>query len=308
MCGIVGYLRKREGADPRPVGAVVLEMLRALAARGPDSAGMALYGPPAADGLTMRVKLGDDEADGPLPPEPDVEAAVLAGVRAVTAVSDARREGECLRLSVRRAAPAALEDAVLRAAPAAEVFSIGERLELMKQVGHPDQLARQFHVAGLPGTHAIGHTRLSTESRVDISHSQPFWTHGVADLAVVHNGHVTNYHTLRRSLEGRGWRFFTENDSEIIGPYLQEQMRRGASLQEAMERSTRDLDGSYSYLVASAEGLGMVKDFFCSKPLVLAETDDTIALATEEIAIRRALPDAPPPVEPGANAVRFWRL
>jgi glutamate synthase domain-containing protein 1 len=302
MCGIVGYLRKREGADSRPAGAVVLEMLRALAARGPDSAGMALYGPPEGDGLRVRVKLGEGQ------PEPGVEEAVLAGVRALTAVSDVRREGECLRLAVRPTGVGDLEGAILRAAPGAEVFSIGARLELMKQVGHPDALARQFHVAELPGTHAIGHTRLSTESRVDISHSQPFWTHGVADLAVVHNGHVTNYHKLRRSMETRGWRFFTENDSEIIGPYLQEQMRQGASLQEAMERSTRDLDGSYSYLVASADGLGMVKDFFCSKPLVLTETDDYVALATEEIAIRRAFPDAPPPVEPGANVVRFWRL
>src|SRR5437667_172016 len=137
---------------------------------------------------------------------------------------------------------AQVEEAVLRAAPGAEVFSIGARLDLVKQVGHPDGLERDFHVAELRGTHAIGHTRLSTESRVDISHSQPFWTHGVADLAVIHNGHITNYHKLRRRYERLGYRFYTENDSEIIGPYLHEQTKRGCTLQEAMERSTRDLD------------------------------------------------------------------
>jgi len=280
---------------------VALEMLRALSTRGPDSAGVALYAPPAQNELKVRLKLGDGE------PDPALEAAVVAGVRSLTPVSAAEREGECMRLAVRPVEPERLEREIMRAVPEGEVFSIGSRLELMKQVGHPDELERQFHVAEMKGTHALGHTRLSTESRVDISHSQPFWTHGVTDLAVVHNGHITNYHKLRRRFEGQGYRFYTENDSEIIGPYLQEQMRHGATLQEAMERSTRELDGTFCYLVASADGLGLVKDFFCSKPLVLAETDGYVAIATEEVAIRRAFPDAPPPEEPGANAVRFWR-
>jgi methylamine---glutamate N-methyltransferase subunit A len=300
MCGIVGYLRKPACKDERPVGTVVLEMLRALSIRGPDSAGVALYGPPEPEELRVRVKLGDGD------PDPELEKVVTAGIRRLTPVDAAARHGECLRLAVRSLEPAQLEREILHSAPAAEVFSIGTRLELMKQVGHPDELERQFHVAEMEGTHALGHTRLSTESRVDISHSQPFWTHGVADLAVVHNGHITNYHKLRRRLEQRGYRFYTENDSEVIGPYLAEQMTEGRTLQEAMERSTRDLDGTFCYLVASAEGLGLVKDFFCSKPLVLVETGEYVAIATEELAIRRALPDAPPPEEPGANAVRFW--
>jgi glutamate synthase domain-containing protein 1 len=282
------------------VGTVALEMLRALSTRGPDSAGVALYAPPAQDELRVRLKLGDGE------PDPALEAAVVTGVRALTPVTAAEREGECMRLTVRPVDLHRLEREIIRAVPEGEVFSIGTRLELMKQVGHPDELERQFHVAEMAGTHALGHTRLSTESRVDISHSQPFWTHGVTDLAVVHNGHITNYHKLRRRFEGLGYHFYTENDSEIIGPYLQEQMRQGATLQEAMERSTRELDGTFCYLVASADGLGLVKDFFCSKPLVLVETDGYVAIATEEVAIRRAFPDAPPPEEPGANAVRFW--
>jgi methylamine---glutamate N-methyltransferase subunit A len=302
MCGIVGYLRKSGCADVRPVGALVMEMLRALAPRGPDSTGVALYGLPQADELRVRLKLADGAPDAALEP------AVLERVGALTPVRDAARDGECMRLAVQAAAPGRLEAAILGAAPEAEVFSIGARLELMKQVGPPEELERQFHVAEMAGTHAIGHTRLSTESRVDISHSQPFWTHGVADLAVVHNGHITNYHKLRREYERRGYRFYTENDSEIIGPYLQEQMKAGATLPEAMQRSTRDLDGTFCYLVASAEGIGLAKDFFCSKPLVMVETEAYVALATEEGAIRAALPDAPAPVEPDACAVRFWSI
>jgi glutamate synthase domain-containing protein 1 len=304
VCGIVGYLRKAGCAEDRPAGQVVLEMLRALSARGPDSTGVALYGPRLDGALRVRVKLGDGE--GPEGTLPAAEPAVLDGVRALTPVRAAAREGECLRLAVQPANPVELEQAILRAAPAAEVFSIGARLELVKQVGHPDELDRQFHVAEMSGSHALGHTRLSTESRVDISHSQPFWTHGGMDLAVVHNGHITNYHRLRRRFEQLGARFYTENDSEIIGPYLQEQMKQGCTLPEAMERSTRELDGTFCYLVATADGLGLAKDFFCSKPLALVETDDYVAIATEEVAIRRAFPDAPPPIEPGANAVYFW--
>jgi methylamine---glutamate N-methyltransferase subunit A len=300
MCGIVGYLRKLGSPDDRPVGAVVLGMLKALSTRGPDSTGVALYASPGGRDQRVRLKLGEGE------PSPSVAEAVLQSVAALTTVRSSSRQGECMRLAVDAAPAESLERAILQAAPDAEVFSIGWLLELMKQVGPPEELDRQFHIAEMAGTHAIGHTRLSTESRVDISHSQPFWTHGVADLAVVHNGHITNYHKLRRQFERRGYHFYTENDSEIIGPYLQEQMRQGASLQEAMERSTRELDGTFCYLVATDNGLGLVKDFFCSKPLVLVETDAYVAIATEEIAIRRALRDAPPPVEPGANAVRFW--
>lgn len=300
MCGIVGYLRKTNDIAAPPLGAVSLEMLCALTERGPDSTGLALFAPAQNGEMRVRVKLGDDE------PHPSVEHEVLEAVRAVTSINDAYREGECLHLTIEPVEATRLEQEILRAGPDVEVFGIGNHLELMKQVGHPDVLDRQFHIAEMEGTHFIGHTRLSTESRVDISHSQPFWTHGVTDLAVVHNGHITNYHKLRRHYERRGYRLYTENDSEIIGPYLQEQMKQGATLQEAMAQSRNDLDGTYCYLVASAEGLGFVKDFFCAKPLVYVETDDYVALATEEIAIRRAFPDAPAPIEAGANAWRFW--
>src|SRR5262249_51879842 len=139
------------------------------------------------------------------------------------------------------------------------------------------------------GTHGLGHTRLSTESRVDLSHSQPFWAHGTADLAVVHNGHITNYHKLRRIYEQEGVRFYTENDSEIIGIYLARRLAEGASLHEALEASLRDLDGSFSYLAATADAFGYAKDPFCLKPLLVAESAGAIAVANEEIALHAVL-------------------
>jgi glutamine phosphoribosylpyrophosphate amidotransferase len=189
-----------------------------------------------------------------------------------------------------------------------EVLSLGRRLDLVKRVGAPDGLESVYGLSGWDGPLAIGHTRMSTESRIDLSHSQPFWVHGVPDLATVHNGHVTNYHQLRRRYEEQGATFYTDNDSEVIGVYLRSRMEQGRSLHEAMADSVGDLDGAFSYLVASPEGLGIVRDRFGFKPMMVVETDDFAAAATEEIALRRALPGDYRVVEPPPGSALFFAL
>ncbi len=189
-----------------------------------------------------------------------------------------------------------------------EVLSLGRRLDLVKQVGSPSQLEAAYGVSTWSGPLAIGHTRMSTESRIDLSHSQPFWAHGVPDLATVHNGHVTNYHQLRRRYEQQGVTFYTDNDSEVIGVYLRDRMEQGRSLAEAMSDSVADLDGAFNYLVASSQGLGIVRDRFGFKPLMLAETDEFTAVATEEIALRRALAGRYDVVEPPTGAALFYPM
>ncbi len=201
-----------------------------------------------------------------------------------------------------------LEEHLLWRVPGLEVVSLGRQLEIFKQVGSPDQLNHVYDIAGRPGTHGIGHTRLSTESRVDLSHSQPFWAHGVPDLATVHNGHITNYHKLRRRFEQRGYRFFTENDSEIIGVYLCDRMSAGLSLTDALRSSLDDFDGSFSYLAASADCLAYVKDRFGFKPLILAETEEFVALATEEVALRKALGRDFVAREPAPGTMGVWSV
>jgi len=184
---------------------------------------------------------------------------------------------------------------------------MGRRLEIIKQTGSPDNLEKTYCVSDFKGTHGLGHTRLSTESRVDLSHSQPFWSHGFPDLAIVHNGHITNYHQLRRRYEQRGVHFYTENDSEVVAIYLAEQLKKGSDLRQALERMLQDLDGSYSCLAATERQLGFVKDPFALKPLVMTETDDFVAVATEEIAIRAALPGAYAVREAQVKEVRVWQ-
>jgi len=187
-----------------------------------------------------------------------------------------------------------------------EVLSIGHAMELSKEVGTPHLLEGKHHISAFAGTHGIGHTRLCTESMVDLSHSQPFWGRGAADVAIVHNGHITNYHQLRRKYEQRGVRFMTENDSEVLAVYLAESLNRGETLRQGLDGVLRDMDGAYCCLAVTATEMGFVKDPYAFKPLVVAETDDFVAVATEEIAIRSALSGDYEVSEAQVEEVRVW--
>lgn len=300
MCGIVGYLDKI-GAEGGNVGSVLLGMLNALACRGPDSAGVALFGALQSGQLVARVKLGDNGNGTARSGEVKIIAEKFGG-------REFTQTGAYLRFVF-----GATDDlkpfitGVEGAGRDVEVVSVGRRLEIVKQVGSPSRLEQTFGISEFHGKHGIGHTRLSTESVVDLSHSQPFWGHGYPDLAIVHNGHITNYHQLRRQYEQRGVRFYTENDSEVVAIFLADKLRQGADLHAAMESMIGELDGSFSCLVATDSAIGFVKDTFSFKPLVFAETDDFVAVATEEIAIRSAIKGDFTVREAQAKEVQLWR-
>jgi glutamine phosphoribosylpyrophosphate amidotransferase len=202
----------------------------------------------------------------------------------------------------------ALQASIESVHPEIEVISFGRALDIMKQVGSPENLEQRFGISRASGTHAIAHTRLSTESRIDLSHSQPFWAHGTLDVASAHNGHMTNYHKLRRQYEQRGVRFYTENDSEIIGIYLCEAMHAGATFAEALQNSVQFFDGSFSYLAATESELGFAKDPFGFKPLIVAESDTYVAMATEEVALRAVCGADVETREPPAGTVQTWNV
>lgn len=300
MCGIVGYLDKI-GAEGGNVGSVLLGMLNALACRGPDSAGVALFGACQSGQLVAQVKLGDNGNGTARAGEVKIIAEKFGG-REFTQTGAYLRfvfgETDDLKPFI---------TGVEGAGKDVEVVSVGRRLEIVKQVGSPSRLEQTFGISEFHGKHGIGHTRLSTESVVDLSHSQPFWGHGYPDLAIVHNGHITNYHQLRRQYEQRGVRFYTENDSEVVAIFLADKLRQGADLHAAMESMIGELDGSFSCLVATDTAIGFVKDTFSFKPLVFAETDDFVAVATEEIAIRGAIKGDFTVREAQAKDVQVWR-
>jgi glutamate synthase domain-containing protein 1 len=297
VCGIAGYWDKTEEPGA-PVGAIVLKMLSALGCRGPDSAGVALYGAPIDGGMVVRVTL----------PEASLAPKITAAAERFGVVRDTEVIKGYIRFVIEGdPAPQQFVAALETAAPGVEVISMGKRLEIVKQVGSPENLDREYCVSHFRGTHGLGHNRLSTESRVDLSHSQPFWAHGRPDLAIVHNGHITNYHQLRRRYEQHGVRFYTENDSEIVAIYLSDRLSQGSSLHEALHAALRDLDGSFSCLAATADAFGYVKDPFALKPMLVCESDRFVAVANEEVAIRAALPGSYDVREAGTREVRIWQ-
>ena len=227
MCGIVGFLDKT-GRLSSSCGRTTLSMLEALACRGPDGAGVALIGPenePGRDDAWFIRFAGRDE--------PPFERLAPLG-RIIPLPVGSRREPDSTSLRTRFVPNPGVTAGEVEAALGArrgglEVLSLGRRIDLVKQVGSPSQLEAAYAISSWTGPLAIGHTRLSTESRIDLSHSQPFWVHGVPDLATVHNGHVTNYHQLRRQYEQQGVVFYTDNDSEVIGVYLRDLLKQGRS-------------------------------------------------------------------------------
>lgn len=278
MCGIAGFLQKDPNQSPRAADALLV-MLEALNRRGPDSAGVALYGPTLQDGYVVRAWYGEDL---------DLLAHAVEKAKERFQVPTAEETDGYVRLEVLTEASAGQVADLLDEA-GLEVFSVGRSLEIVKHEMRASVLAATYGLNGFPARHGIGHTRMATESRVDVAHAHPFWARPFEDIAVVHNGHITNYHKLRRLYEMRGHRFSTGNDSELIAVFIADRLSKGLTLQEAVQASTRELDGSYTYLISTAGGIGVARDQFASKPGVIYEDDEVVAVASEEAAIQAAL-------------------
>jgi glutamine phosphoribosylpyrophosphate amidotransferase len=191
--------------------------------------------------------------------------------------------------------------------PNCEVLSLGHSLEIIKDLGDAETVCKQYDLDEFIGTDAIGHVRMATESDVDISGAHPYWAYPFADVAVVHNGQLTNYFQWRRRLERSGHRFQSECDSEVIAVYLAEKMSEGLELEAAMRQSLDELDGVFTYMCVTGDALGVAKDEMAAKPLVLYESDDLVALASEEIAIRAIIDHEIDTYDPYEGEVLVWK-
>jgi methylamine---glutamate N-methyltransferase subunit A len=309
MCGIAGIIY-RDGAHE--IGRDMTRMLQSMKHRGPDSTGYALYGPPQDGLVVMRYTLAD--ANTPRDFDFDDRLArhqrqVVARLKAAGAeVRAVEPETEyAYRLSL--AYDGDMKDLTDRIEdiPDAEVLSIGRSLEIVKDLGDAETVCKQYELDGFNGTHAIGHVRMATESDVDISGAHPYWAYPFKDVAVVHNGQLTNYFQWKRRLERSGHRFQSECDSEIIAVYLAEKMSDDATLEDAMRESLEELDGVFTYIAVTDDALGVAKDEMAAKPLVLYESDDVVALASEEIAIRAVLDREISTYDPYEGEVMVWQ-
>jgi len=311
MCGIAGIIRR---GNPGNIGEEMTSMLQSLKHRGPDSTGFAVYGVPEENQFVMRFKVAEQE---------DLNSGfdIHQQIKDRRAIVDSRLEEMgaeiisqdtvteyAFRYTFRKEGDLRRLADYIEDVEGAEILSLGSALELVKDLGDAGVVSGQYNLGNFNGTHGIGHSRMATESDVDIRSAHPYWAYPFNDVAVVHNGQLTNYWNWRRSLEHRGHRFMSNCDSELIAVYLADKMDRGFELEGAMHDSLEELDGVFTYVVATSDRLGMAKDLMAAKPMVLYESDDFVALASEEVAIRSIFPHEIDTFDPYEGEVRVWQL
>ena len=309
MCGIAGVIH-RDG--PSDLGTEITRMLQSMKHRGPDSTGYALYGP-ADDLIVVRFMLAEPKEYGGFGVEERLERnraeveSRLAKIGADLATIDSAT-GYAFRATIRYEGELKPLADYLEDIPGCEVLSLGNSLEIVKDLGDAESVQAQYNLGAVRGTHGIGHVRMATESDVDLASAHPYWAYPFADVAVVHNGQLTNYHQWRRRLERSGHRFQSECDSEIIAVYLAEKLELGLALETAMKDSLDDFDGVFTYLVATDNELGIAKDEMAAKPLVLFESDNLVAMASEEMAIRALVGQEVVTRDPFEREVLTWQV
>jgi len=311
MCGIAGIIRR---GNPGNIGKEMTSMLQSLKHRGPDSTGFAVYGVPEENQFVMRFKVAEQE---------DLNSGfdIHQQIKDRRAIVDSRLEEMgaeiisqdtvteyAFRYTFRKEGDLRRLADYIEDVEGAEILSLGSALELVKDLGDAGVVSGQYNLGKFNGTHAIGHTRMATESDVDIRSAHPYWAYPFNDVSVVHNGQLTNYWNWRRTLEHRGHRFMSNCDSELIAVYLADKMNSGVELETAMKDSLDELDGVFTYVVATSDRLGMAKDLMAAKPMVLYESDDFVALASEEVAIRSIFPHEIDTFDPYEGEVRVWQL
>jgi len=298
MCGIAGVLYKQAGTHE--IGKTLIDMLDGCQHRGPDSTGFALYG---EDNEQLQLRFI-------VPTEAAARKEAIDNIAALLASHGATIESEqSVGCSYQIAVnfDGDLLEFTKNIEAHAKLVSVGHTLDIIKDDGTAHELDKIYHVGDVTGTHGIGHVRLATESAVRPEAAHPFWATGFEDIAIVHNGQITNYWLMRRRLERRGFTFHTDNDSELVAVYLADKLKQGESLDSVLETAIEDLDGTFSFLVSTPSEIGYAKDNLAAKPMVLYETDEMIAIASEEVSLNRLFPgQSLNSTEPAPGTFQTW--
>ena len=310
MCGIAGIIHRGKSSN---VGSEMTAMLTALKHRGPDSSGFAVYGIPKDDDYLMRIKIAEQEDMGKghgimeLIEQRIIKVENILSDYGATIKERDNATPYALRLVISQEGK--IEDMAkhIEEIDGVEILSLGNALELIKDLGDASTVSEQYGLGTFEGTLAIGHTRMATESDVDIRSAHPYWAFPYNDISVVHNGQITNYWMMRREMERMGHRFMSDCDSELLAVYTAHNLANGWQLEDSLKESVEKIDGVFTYLIATRNQLGMAKDSMAAKPLVLFEGDDMIAMASEEVAIRSILPHEIDTYDPYDEEVRVWQ-
>jgi glutamate synthase domain-containing protein 1 len=286
MCGIVGLYLKNPELESR-IGELFKPMLIAMTDRGPDSAGFAIYGDEVGEGwVKLTLRHPDAEYDW---------EALATRLKTELQLELNWFQNASVAVFKVHAEEATLREWLSEEAADVLILSVGQSIEILKEVGLPEKIAETFNLEGMKGSHIIGHTRMATESAVTMEGSHPFST-GM-DLCLVHNGSLSNHNRLRENLKREGITFETQNDSEVAAGYLTWRLQEGDSLKQALEHALEDLDGFFTFTIGTRNGFAVMRDPIACKPAVLAETDDYVAMASEYQALTTL---------PGIENARVW--
>ncbi|MFW0755097.1 class II glutamine amidotransferase [Pseudomonas sp. H11T01] len=286
MCGIVGLYLKNPALESQ-LGKLFEPMLLSMTDRGPDSAGFAIYGDEVANGsvkLTLQSTV------------PGFDFSALMGAlegRLGQSVNWFQNASAVVLKTTAKEAD--VRSALAELAPGVRIMSAGQSIEILKGMGLPKEISERFNLAGMKGSHIIGHTRMATESAVTMEGSHPFSTG--ADLCLVHNGSLSNHFRLRQELKRQGIVFQTENDTEVAAGYLAWRLQQGDSLKVALDHALEDLDGFFTFAIGTRNGFAVIRDPIACKPAILAETDDYVAMASEYQALSSL---------PGIEHAKVW--
>ena len=284
MCGIVGLYIKNPELEIE-LGRHIASMLLEMSERGPDSAGTAVYRDEVG-GSSIKLTLFSSHAnpdwaafekqlkvlDSASTISPHLNHAVIQSSKTLQQIQSWLKDHTDIRIN-----------------------SSGKKIEIYKEKGSPASFIDSFRVADYTGTHALGHTRMATESAVTTEHSHPFSTGD--DLCLVHNGSLSNHNRLRENLQSRGISFQTDNDSEVAAGYLNWRLQEGDGLDDALHHAVEDLDGFYTFAIGTREGFAVLRDPIGCKPAIIAETDDWAAMSSEYRAIAQL---------PGVAGAKIW--
>lgn len=296
MCGIVGLFLKDPKLEPQ-LGAMLTDMLITMTDRGPDSAGIAIYGRPHKGHSKLTVQSAN--------PDSDFKGLEADLGKAIAGKVTGQIKDTHMVLDVPEDRIDAARHAMRSLRPDVKIMSAGSEIEIYKEVGLPKDVAARFEIAHMSGTHGIGHTRMATESAVTTMGAHPFSTG--SDQCLVHNGSLSNHNSVRRVLKQAGMTFETENDTEVAAAFISHKLQEGSALGEAMEATLTDLDGFFTFVVGTKNGFGVVRDPIACKPAVMAETDQYVAFGSEY----RAMVNLPGILnarvwEPEPATVYFW--
>ena len=266
MCGIVGIYLKTKKYE-KDLGKFLSGMLDGMATRGPDSAGFAIYTKQNKNKFKYSIclnQLTDKEFKKKI-------SKFLKKITLKTFSDHVILETEEKPKKVLEILDTKLKEVSL--------VGYGKSINIFKQTGNPKDVVRKFKLSSFSGTHAIGHTRMATESAITTQGSHPYSTS--EDECLVHNGSLSNHNNVRRSLKKEGQKFNSENDTEVAAGYISSQISKGENLEKTLKNSLKDLDGFYTFIAGTKDGFALLRDEIACKPAVVAETKDYVAVASE---------------------------